>query len=625
MLLRVLGIAIIFNIIGTLLIAKDINLDELLDELRNQEGINLTIDEIDYYINLKLNLNKTTVNKLSTLPTIDKLAAQDVLEAVKKYEDLETALASTALSNIQKNIILLCSYIPKSNNNEIIFQNRLSLSEPKDIINLTENNRAFDNNVKLFGKVESINAKFGFSANKDIGESNLFDTKTMFADYNSEPLQIIVGNFRISSSEGLVFGRTFDVLKGTRNFNNNPIILRGFNSEMVHTAFSGISSNYSYQFEKSSIMVSGIYSNRYLSSTLDSLNNVSSVYRLGYFRDSTELSKKENLHEVLLGGIVNYRYDNISIGLNLLNFNYSNLLKIRTNDFQSKFTNFSIFGAYETDGLRLSSELAFDNDENPAIIGKLNYVLNGNSITGLIRYYSKEYNSIYASSFSEYSRRNNEFGVYLSYEYNTKAINNFTFFDYFRELETINQVVSKRGYELFNQTNIRINKDNLSLNIRMKNLTGGISSNDNLIINESYRTTARLQYEYFANDLLKIRFGTQYTNYSTQAASNNGYEIGLRLNYKIEENLNVIAMASSYSIDDFDAALWSYEQIFPTLGFVALLNGRGERLQIAINYKFLNFVSMWVRYMQNSYLSNTTLPAEKIKSERLNLQLQLSL
>jgi hypothetical protein len=624
-LLRVLGIAIIFNIIGTLLIAKDINLDELLDELRNQEGINLTIDEIDYYINLKLNLNKTTVNKLSTLPTIDKLAAQDVLEAVKKYEDLETALASTALSNIQKNIILLCSYIPKSNNNEIIFQNRLSLSEPKDIINLTENNRAFDNNVKLFGKVESINAKFGFSANKDIGESNLFDTKTMFADYNSEPLQIIVGNFRISSSEGLVFGRTFDVLKGTRNFNNNPIILRGFNSEMVHTAFSGISSNYSYQFEKSSIMVSGIYSNRYLSSTLDSLNNVSSVYRLGYFRDSTELSKKENLHEVLLGGIVNYRYDNISIGLNLLNFNYSNLLKIRTNDFQSKFTNFSIFGAYETDGLRLSSELAFDNDENPAIIGKLNYVLNGNSITGLIRYYSKEYNSIYASSFSEYSRRNNEFGVYLSYEYNTKAINNFTFFDYFRELETINQVVSKRGYELFNQTNIRINKDNLSLNIRMKNLTGGISSNDNLIINESYRTTARLQYEYFANDLLKIRFGTQYTNYSTQAASNNGYEIGLRLNYKIEENLNVIAMASSYSIDDFDAALWSYEQIFPTLGFVALLNGRGERLQIAINYKFLNFVSMWVRYMQNSYLSNTTLPAEKIKSERLNLQLQLSL
>jgi hypothetical protein len=372
-------------------------------------------------------------------------------------------------------------------------------------------------------------------------------------------------------------------------------------------------------------MVSGIYSNRYLSSTLDSLNNVSSVYRLGYFRDSTELSKKENLHEVLLGGIVNYRYDNISIGLNLLNFNYSNLLKIRTNDFQSKFTNFSIFGAYETDGLRLSSELAFDNDENPAIIGKLNYVLNGNSITGLIRYYSKEYNSIYASSFSEYSRRNNEFGVYLSYEYNTKAINNFTFFDYFRELETINQVVSKRGYELFNQTNIRINKDNLSLNIRMKNLTGGISSNDNLIINESYRTTARLQYEYFANDLLKIRFGTQYTNYSTQAASNNGYEIGLRLNYKIEENLNVIAMASSYSIDDFDAALWSYEQIFPTLGFVALLNGRGERLQIAINYKFLNFVSMWVRYMQNSYLSNTTLPAEKIKSERLNLQLQLSL
>jgi hypothetical protein len=138
-----------------------------------------------------------------------------------------------------------------------------------------------------------------------------------------------------------------------------------------------------------------------------------------------EMEKKRNLSEKIMGGNLNYRKENFSIGGTFVNYQYGNILqpdekpynryKIQKTD---NHWNGSLDYTFQKHGISLFGEMACDKNGGAAVLNGVN--IRPASRLGLLllhRYYTPDYQANYANGFGENSRIENEQGFYLGAEF----------------------------------------------------------------------------------------------------------------------------------------------------------------------------------------------------------------
>lgn len=268
----------------------------------------------------------------------------------------------------------------------------------------------------------------GFSAEKDAGEQ-FWGTTHKGYDFYSGHAQlnnygkiktIVLGDFRANFGQGLVIHPEFGMGKSSYVLNVTPRTsgLKKYGSTDEYNFFRGAGATLKFgMFD-----FTAFYSNKKIDG--DTVNGTfPTIIKTGYHRTLGELRKKQTVNQQILGGNATYTNMNLQIGLTLVHTSLDNRLipdKSVYNYFYfsgNKQTTGGFFYRYRWKKFNLFGETAMtDNGALATLNGCYFSPASQVSLVVLQRYYSPEYDTFYASSFSETSRINNENGIYLGTE-----------------------------------------------------------------------------------------------------------------------------------------------------------------------------------------------------------------
>lgn len=275
--------------------------------------------------------------------------------------------------------------------------------------------------------------KLGIVGAQDAGEPFFAHENKYGYDYYSPYLEwrklgrletLVVGHFRVSMGMGMIMNNSFSLgkLAMLQNLGRNTRTLR---------AHSSRSEGYLRGVGATVRLGRGVKATTFASytpmdATLDTLGNARTIVETGYHRTATEMSKKHNLHATRIGGTVQYDVGRFHLGVNGLYVHLDRLLKPNKtqiyNQYKpdgSDFLNASVDYGYRGRRLVLNGETAVDGNGHVASINTLSYAMrNGWSLMALQRFYSYQYESLDAQSYSDGGKVQNESGAYLGLQWN---------------------------------------------------------------------------------------------------------------------------------------------------------------------------------------------------------------
>ncbi|MDD5183917.1 MAG: helix-hairpin-helix domain-containing protein [Paludibacter sp.] len=268
----------------------------------------------------------------------------------------------------------------------------------------------------------------GITAEKDAGEQFLGSTHTGYDSYSGYALvndigimkSLVIGDFRANFGMGLVLRPEFGMGKSSYvlNVTSRNSGLKKYGSTDETNFFRGAGAT----VQLGKFDLTAFYSNKMIDG--DTVNGVfSSLDKTGLHRTISELSKKHTVSQQVMGGNATYTFSNFQIGLTAVH----TILNSKLEPEKSAYNYFYFSGNQQTTAgihyrmrwykLNLFGETAMTGNGSIATInGFIVTPISQVSLVTLHRYYSPEFDTFYATAFSETSRINNESGWYLGTE-----------------------------------------------------------------------------------------------------------------------------------------------------------------------------------------------------------------
>ena len=423
-----------------------------------------TIDYDSFYEDLlscaqnPINLNQTTREELEKLPFLSEIQVENIIVYVYRFGPMQTiyelqlveGLDMTDIrrmlpfvkigDGVETNKKIYWNDLLKYGKSELCFRFDKGLETkegyqflPKEDINSVQVNGGNYLGSEIYNSLRYCfhykdRVQFGLMAEKDAGEQfwgsthKGYDFYSFHAQLNNfgKFKTIVVGDFRANFGQGLVLHPEFGIGKSSYVLNVTPRNsgLKKFSSADESNFFRGGGAT----ARLGKFDISAFYSNKMIDG--DTVNGTfSNILKTGYHRTLDELSKKYTVNQQIVGGNATYTNMNLQVGVTAVHTEFDNTL---TSDksvynfffFSGKKQNTGgIFYRYRWEKLNLFGETATtDNGSIATLNGCYFSPLSNISLVVLHRYYSPEYDTFYASSFSETSKINNESGLYLGAE-----------------------------------------------------------------------------------------------------------------------------------------------------------------------------------------------------------------
>lgn len=415
-------------------------------------------EELMYFSENKINLNKTTRDELERLPFLSDIQVENIISHIYRFGALKTIYELQLIDGldmtdirrmlpfvvvgegIDSNKKIYWRDLTRYGKNDLFFRfdKGLETKEGYQFLPEEDENTAEANDKKYVGNAlyHSLKYRFhykdrvqvGFTAEKDAGEQFIGKTNNGY-DFYSITAQlkdfgkfktIVVGDFRANFGQGLVLRTDFGMGKSSYVLNVIPRNsgLKKYGSTDENNFFRGVGATVHLgRFD-----VTAFYSNKMIDG--DTTNgSFSSMYKTGLHRTLSELSKKHTINQQVLGGNVTFTYSKIQLGFIAVNTLLNNTLEPD----KTAYNYFYFTGKRQTTGglhyrmrwqkLNVFGETAMTDNGAMATINGFSFSpLSQVNMVVMHRYYSPEYDTFYATAFSETSRINNESGFYLGAE-----------------------------------------------------------------------------------------------------------------------------------------------------------------------------------------------------------------
>lgn len=490
---------------------------------------------------------------------------------------------------------------------------------------------------------------FGITAEKDPGEPFFklhnkkgydFYSAYVYIQNLGRFKSIAVGNYKVSYGYGLVMNMGFSMGKYT----SSSVLRRTGNGITKYTStgeynyLQGIASTYSLSKR---LDFSVFCSFRSMDARVDK-EFIKSLKTDGYHRLNKDLEKKNTIYNSLIGSNLKYDGKNVELGLTCV---YNSFNKVLNPDYQpynhyyprgKNFFNVGMYYKFFLKKMMISGETAVDKKGSVATVNSICYSPSVNTdIIVINRYYDKKYQSIYASSFGENSRTQNEAGIYIGLE--TSCIRNIkllSYVDYFyfpwKRYRV--DVAGTSGIDGSLQLSYSYN-NSLAMLIKysIKNKAQNyIAGRNEKHVLPYLRHRLRYQINYAFNDCNSIKFLADYTNTRYwKLDKTDGYLLSATANigsksFPLKASLN----GAWFSTGDFNSRVYLYEPgllyTFSMLSFY----GNGIRSSVKLQYnwgkKFMvQIKGGWTHYTDRNVIGTGT---EEIQGRnKADVQMQLRL
>lgn len=447
---------------------------------------------------------------------------------------------------------------------------------------------------------------------KDAGEPDWFDFGSLSLRYRwvKAKSEIQVGDYDLAIGHRLVFSNSYGQLLSVGNeipFTQTQLNWRGKFSANENSFLRGILWDYSLTHNTSLLFA---FSNRSVDATLtDDSSAVRSIYNSGYHRTQNETSKKNQFTERIYSGVIRHDFSMSQIGIQIAHAECSLPLQVVDNDFGQKLNYVSGFYSQRTELMYLQGEVAFLNWKFPAIQQSLLLKSGRFSYGTVFYYYHPDFWSFHGRGFGEISDSpNNQQGFFLSSSvrlFSKTGISGYLHFS--KPVRFADEFpFLKRSYQFQITQSLNKNRFSLRFTERVRNGASGIN-----IIPELKTQAIRFHATEEPSSRLRLnqRIELSWVNSTDflEGDQDYGFTIYLDARYQILKGLSIQTRWTQFDVSDYDLRLYEFETDLPGNFRNILLNGRGYKWFVLINYKLGSRWKFSVKYREMYFPDEETL------------------
>lgn len=447
--------------------ATDRSVEQIIADIFEQvsENSDTEIDFTSFYEDMMnfsenpINLNNTNKEELEKLYFLSDIQIDNILHYLYRYAPLQTIYEMQLIDGLDMtDIRMLLPFVSlgeaqakkqslkirdvfKYGKNEVYFRLDRGL-ETKEGYRFVpeEDEQAVEQNARKYVGESLYNhikyrfryrdrIAFGVTAEKDAGEQ-FWGTQNKGYDFYSAHFELknfgklktlVAGDYRANFAQGLVMRTDFSMGKSSYVLQVNPRStgLKKFTGTDEYNYFRGAGATFSL----GNVDVSAFYSNKMIDG--DTVNGqFTSIKMDGLHRTLSDLERKKNINQQVVGANATYTYKWLQIGATTVYTSLDNSLEPKAANynrfyFRGKEQLMSSMNYRLRAGkLNLFGETAVsDKPGGWATTNGINFSpISRVGLVALYRYFSKEYDPLFGVTFSETSRVNNETGLYVGAE-----------------------------------------------------------------------------------------------------------------------------------------------------------------------------------------------------------------
>ena len=590
--------------------------EEYFDRMGQQEdaesgGWEQMYEELSAMAANKLDLNHCTREELRRLPFLTEQQVMGIIEYRDRAKRIETPIELRMVLSLEPHIIdLLMQFVeirPELSRDTIPSMKNIWKYGKHELVGTLKvpfYTRKGDENGYLGYKYKhwlrytftsGQHVKAGFVASQDAGEPFFAGKNATGYDFYSFYVMLrnlgrikalALGRYRLRFGMGLVLNNSF----GLGKVNTLAMFSRSVSSIFPHG--SRLEANYLQGAAATVELVKGFDLTAFASwrKTDATLNRdsvtVATLLHTGYHRTPSEMARRRNTAQTLVGTHLNIFKNGFHVGVTALHTAFDRELRPSTTQNYRRwypqgksFWNAGVDYGYVSNRLNISGETAIGQRGAVATINTVSYQLMSNlTLTTLQRYYPYQYTAIYGQSFAEGGAVNNESGLYLGAQWAPIFGMNVIFYTdmvYFAWAKYQAQQ-SSHSWDNFVQTTYTHGRWNLLARYRLRMRERDNADKTALIYKNEHR--GRLAVGYDGNLWsTKTQADLSLCNFSTSSL---GFMFSEALGYSrgcLKLNLNV----GYFKTDDYNSRIYVYEKgMLYSLAFPSFF---GEGVRCAIN------------------------------------------
>lgn len=632
---------------------------EYLVELGEESDVdyNTVFDQLLYYLEHPLNLNKAEQDDLERLNLLNSIQINYLLEHIEKngkllaLEELQTIqgfdlelieriFPFVKLStNLSKSRLSWRSLV-KDGGHELVLRSQRIIEEKKGFSPIEDNVLMANPNSRYLGSEDKLYTRYrykygnmlsvGFTAEKDAGEQFFRGTQRQGFDFYSAHFflrnqgkmkQLAVGDFQAQFGQGLTYwsGITFGKTADITLIKRNGMGLKPYTSVDESLFLRGGGAT----FEWGKINITGFYSYRHIDANInpfDSTGNdkisITSLQQTGLHRTINEIEDKDAIVQQQLGGHLAYKTRTLKFGFTSiysgLDANFNPNLQVysqfrNTANQQSKigfdynwvYKNVNLFGEFSQS---IDAGYAYVSGALIALDPRL-------SLAVLYRNYQKDFQPISSAGLGENTTNENEKGLYMGLV--AQPFNKISVSAYYDQFTfpwlRFGIDAPSHGYQYLTQLTYKPSKKlEMYLRIREKKRNKNSSIDDltglDYLVNEK-QTNYRFNYSYKVSNTIKLKGRVELTNYDLEELSlESGHLIYQDLIYSPKKShLSFSFRYGIFDTESFDSRIYAYESDMLYSFSIPAYFSSGTRAYLTLRYKFLRGVDIWLRYSLTYY------------------------
>ena len=537
-----------------------------------------------------LDLNTATREDLERIPFLNAQQIEDIQAYVYQYHGMRTLGELSMIESLDFQRRQLLSYF--------VYLSPVSDNKPfpslKEILSKGHHTLLFTCKAPFYQRKGDINGYLGYPYKhsfrynfhyhdyfqigligaQDAGEP-FFSNKNKFGyDHYSFYIQLrklgkikdlVLGRYKLSFGQGLVINNNLSFGKyaalSTLGRQTNGIRVYSSRSSINYLQGAAATIELAHNLDLTTFL-----SYRTIDATLTSNGDIKTILNTGYHRTAKEMERKDNASQFTTGGNLNWRCGRLTLGLTALFTHFDKALSPNTDLYYRRyapsgndFWNVGINYSYMRKRWSLAGETATCNGGTLATINNISVQVKSNlSLLAMQRYYRYDYTGLFARSFAEGGKIQNENGLLLGTNWEIKhglSLIAYTDYSYFSHPRFGSHTAS---HTWDNVLNLYYTHKVWSLCAGYKlKLREKDDFNKTALINEITQR-GRLTLNYKAKTWVsKTQFDISACNYLNNSI---GYMASENVTWVPNSWLQLTALLGYFHTDDFASRIYIYER-----------------------------------------------------------------
>ncbi|NMD00932.1 MAG: helix-hairpin-helix domain-containing protein, partial [Bacteroidales bacterium] len=436
-------------------------IEEISSNTDKEVDLTTLYEDLTFYLNEPLNLNTATKDELDKLQLLSDFQINSLLQYIKDFGQLYSIYELLNVNGFNEEYVRLIlpfvtvqkvdpflSYDPKKaikyGRHKVFIRTQRVLQEQQGFSPISDSALAASPNSRYLGNPMHYYVRYnytyknkvswGFTADKDPGEEFFKGTQKRGFDFYSAHLlvkdigpikTIVLGDYYAQFGQGLVMwsGYTFGKSSMVTNTRKRAQGLKKYSSadENLFLRGAGITLRYKKFDLTTFASYKKIDANMSLvDSITGEAEEVTSLQTSGLHSIPSEIQDRKALGETIIGGNLSFNSTYFRLGMTGLTYSYSApLIKNPTvynqYDFSGKQnSNVGIDYQFIIKNVTLFGEAAMSQNGGKAFLNSMLFSLSPQTSMAILhRHYERDYQALYAQTFGENSKIQNEDGMYI--------------------------------------------------------------------------------------------------------------------------------------------------------------------------------------------------------------------